>query len=77
MPVTVDLPEEALARLRAEATRRGVSLDELIVALAASLPSESPSGPKRSLAFIGLGASTSGRAARDADEILAEGFGRD
>ena len=29
------------------------------------------------LSFIGLGSSDSGRFARDADEILAEGFGRD
>ena len=27
MTVTVDLPEDVLARLRAEATRRGVSID--------------------------------------------------
>ena len=29
------------------------------------------------ISFIGLGASSSGRFARDADRLLAEGFGRD
>lgn len=76
MTVTVDLPEDALARLQAEAKRRGVSIDQLIAELAEALPAETPpaNGP---LSFVGLGSSTSGRFARDADELLAEGFGRD
>jgi hypothetical protein len=76
MTVTVDLPEDALARLRAEATRRGVSIDLVIAELAAALPAELPVAGRK-LTFIGLGSSTSGRFARDADEMLAEGFGRD
>jgi len=77
MSVTVELPEEALARLRAEAARRQISLDQLITELAAALPAETDPTPRRKLAFVGIGSSTSGRSARDADEMLAEGFGRD
>lgn len=75
MTVTVDLPEDALARLRAEATRRGVSIDSVIAELTTALPAEPPPA-KRTLSLIGLGSSRSGRFARDADELLAEGFGR-
>jgi hypothetical protein len=76
MTVTVDLPEDALARLQAEAKRRGVSIDRVIAELAEALPGETTPA-NRTLSFIGLGSSTSGRHARDADELLAEGFGRD
>ena len=34
MTVTVDLPEDALARLQAEAKRRGVSIDVVVAELA-------------------------------------------
>lgn len=76
MTLTVDLPESTLARLRAEAERRGVSIDLLIAELAEALPAETPE-LERKLSFIGLGSSSSGRYARDADELLADGFGRD
>jgi hypothetical protein len=75
MTVTIDLPEDALARLEAEAKRRGVSIDSVIAELAEALPDQS-SGP-RTFSFVGLGSSTSGRYARDTDELLADGFGRD
>lgn len=76
MTVTVDLPEDALARLQAEATRRGVSIDVVIAELTRALPAET-SPARRTYSFIGLGSSTSGRHARDTDELLADGFGRD
>jgi hypothetical protein len=76
MTVTLDLPADAQARLESEATRRGITLDQLIAELAAQLPAETAS-PRRKRAFVGIGSSTSGRRARDADEMLAEGFGRD
>jgi hypothetical protein len=76
MTVTVELSESTLARLRAEAERRGVSIDVVIAELAETLPPETAS-EKRKLSLIGLGASTSGRRARDADDLLADGFGRD
>jgi hypothetical protein len=76
MSVTVDLPDDVLARLQAEAARRGVSIDSVIAELATALPVE-PHPTEHTLSFIGLGASKPGRFARDADELLAEGFGRD
>ena len=78
MTVTIELPAEAQARLEAEAARRGITLDQLIAELADNLPASTATDPPaRKLAFVGIGSSTSGRAARDADEMLAEGFGRD
>ena len=50
--MTLDLPAEAQARLQAEATRRGVTLGQLITELADSLPAEDPLE-----AFIGCGSS--------------------
>lgn len=58
--VTVDLPEDVLARLQAEAKRRGVSIDLVIAELTATLPAE-PVSAKQTLPFIGLGSSNSGR----------------
>jgi hypothetical protein len=75
MTVTIDLPEDALARLHAEARRRGVSIDVVIAELAQALPTDAAT--PRTLSFIGLGTSSSGRYARGADELLADGFGRD
>jgi hypothetical protein len=72
MNITVDLPKDALARLQAEALRRGVSIDLVI----AELPPDH-ARPKQTLSFIGLGSSNSRRSARDADELLADGFSRD
>ena len=76
MTVTIDLPEDALARLQAEANRRGISIDLVIAELAESLPARSSAGPQ-TFSFVGLGSSTSGRYARDTDELLADGLGRD
>lgn len=63
--------EELAARLTAEAERRGLSAKQLLDELADAAPAA-----RRRLGFVSLGASTSGRSARDADEMLAEGFGR-
>jgi hypothetical protein len=71
--VTVDLPEELLHALRAEAERRGVSID---VVIAESVTEHL--GPRRRLAISAIGSSGGARGrARDADELLDEGFGRD
>lgn len=76
MTLSIDLPDEALARLRAEAVRRGASIDEVIAELAGQLPAQPAEGGRRRLAFAGAGA-----AARDIthriDDLLADGFGRD
>ena len=76
MTLTVEISEDTLGRLRAEAARRGVSIDVLIAELAETLPPET-GREERKLSIIALGASTSGRRARDADDLLADGFGRD
>jgi hypothetical protein len=77
MSVTVELPDDVLAKLTAEAARRGVSIDVVIAELAARLPAPSAPARGRRAAFAGIGASSTGRTAPDTDEILAEGFGRD
>ncbi len=69
--VTLDLPEDALERLRAEADRRGVSVDGLVAELAAALPAQSPRGGRR-LSFIGIGHSGRGDLARRHREVRAE-----
>jgi hypothetical protein len=78
--VTLDLPAEALARLQAEAARRGVGLDVVIAELAGPLPLPvENAGGRRRLAISGVDTSRGrrGRAA-DADDLLAvNGFGRD
>lgn len=55
MGLSVDLPAHALARLRAEATRRGVSIDDVVTALAKTLPDEIADSavPRRRLSFAG------------------------
>ena len=42
MLVTIELPEDVLARLRPEAVRRGVSIDVVIADFATQLPVEVP-----------------------------------
>ena len=76
MTMTVHLHGQLAAALEAEAARRGQSTDQV----AADLLAEqlAPSGKRRrQLAFAGIGESSSGRSAAEADEMLAEGFGRD
>ena len=75
MTVTIDLPAEAQARLQAEATRRGITLDQLIAELADSFPAEGETS-RRKLAFVGMGSSKAG-ITHQIDELLADGFGRD
>jgi hypothetical protein len=79
MSVTVDLPPATLRRLEAEAARRGVGIEIVIAELAEALPAEDAGAApvRRTLAIAGIGASGGqrGRAA-DADELLADGFGR-
>lgn len=76
MTLTLHLDDAVAAALAAEAERRGLTADELAAALlAAQLPK--PTTVHRRLAFAAVGASTSGRGAAEADEMLAEGFGHD
>lgn len=54
MPVTVELEAELLARIEAEAARRGVKIDTVIAEFAAQLPADTDDALT---AFIGCGAS--------------------
>jgi hypothetical protein len=74
MTVTLHLDGAVAEALAAEAARRGQTADQLAADL---LAAQLPGMPRRRLTFAAVGASTSGRGAADADEMLAEGFGRD
>lgn len=76
-PVTVvlKLPEEVIARLQAEAERRGLAVDDLIVAFAETLPTPPDDNNQRHLGFVASGASVSGISDK-IDELLVDGFGR-
>lgn len=80
--VTVNLPDALAGRLAAAAARRGVGVDEIAAELvtAGLAETEAPIGsatpPGGRLGFAGVGASSSGRSASEADDMLAEGFGR-
>ncbi len=77
--VTVELPDDLADRAERAAARRGTSVGEVVAdAVAAGLESEpKPAEKGRKLSFVGLGSSTSGRTAAEAEDMLAEGFGRD
>jgi plasmid stability protein len=76
---SVHLPDELVDRLAVEAARRGISVDALAAeTLAAAFDQPGvPNGPRRHLAFVAIGASGQARGGAEADELLAEGFGRD
>lgn len=59
MTLTIEFSPEAQARLEAEAERRGVSVADLIVALAEEIPepSDTTKTSGHRLGFIGIGAS--------------------
>ncbi len=71
MSITVELPDELAALLVKEAARRSLTPDELAARV---LAEHIPAG--RRLGFVGIGESTSGGTAAEAEEMLAEGFGR-
>lgn len=72
MTLSIDLPEQTLARLRAEANRRGVSVDEVIADLADRLPVDpATAARRRQLSFAGTLEAEEDFAERS-EEILAE-----
>lgn len=72
--ITVEVPEPLASRLAAEADARGISAQDV----ALDTLTERFGTARRRLGFAALGASTSGRRAADAEDILAsEGFGID
>jgi hypothetical protein len=71
MSVPVKLPDELAALLAEEAARQAVTPDELAArVLAEHIPA------RRRLGFVAVGESTSGDTAAEAEDMLAEGFGR-
>lgn len=74
MVVTLDLSEEGMARLHAEAERRRTSVDAVIEEWAASLPTKDQPVRRQQPSFVAMGTSNSGRRATEADDMLAEGF---
>ncbi len=76
--MTIELSDEVLSRLQAEATRRGISVDVVVAELANALPAghASERTGRRRPAFVAVGSSKGGISNR-VDELLADGFGRD
>ncbi len=69
----IEISDEVLDRIGAEAERRNVSRADVLTELAASLPPTH--GGTRVPAFVAAGASESGITDR-IDALLADGFGR-
>ena len=70
MTVTLDLPAEAQARLQAEASRRGITLDQLVAEIADNFPAETAAQPGTLEGFFGSGDSGDpGWASRDLHEL--------
>lgn len=77
MPM-IEVSDEVAVRFAADAKRRGLTVGELLVLLADQLGGAAVENlGRRRLSFVGMGSSNSGRSARDADQTLAKGFGRD
>ncbi len=73
MPITLDLPPDALARLEAEAARRGTTVDALVADLAAGLGSAAPSSDSALDGFFGAGDSGDSEwASRDIHQLRHE-----
>ena len=76
MSTRVHVPDDLAERLATEAQRRHMSVDELATELVAAGLDDAIQ-PRRRLSFVAIGASGSSRGGAEADELLAEGFGRD
>lgn len=66
---TVELPDEVFNGLERAAAERGMTADQL----AAQVLAEQFGPQRRRLSFAAAGASTSGRSAAEAEQLLAEG----
>ena len=55
MSVTVEISDDVATRLKAEAVRRGITTEELLVDLTAELPN--PDAPASPFSFAGIGRS--------------------
>jgi predicted transcriptional regulator len=78
--LTVHLPEDLARRVTEVAEARHVSPEQVAIETISShleaVTSEQPTA-RRHLAFAAIGSSGSSRGSAEADELLAEGFGRD
>ena len=72
MVVTLDLKAEVQARLSADASRRRMTVDQLITEFAEDLPVDPPSETPKRLSFIGIGESGRGDLGRRHREIRKE-----
>ena len=70
---TIEVDEQVAERVVQAAAEQGVAPEQL----AGQVLAEQFAARRRRLAFAGFGASGSSRGAAQADEPLAEGFGRD
>jgi len=70
--LTIEVPDDVAERVNAAAAEQGVAPEQLAgQAVVDRFPA------RRHLAFAAVGASGSSRGGAQADELLAEGFGRD
>ena len=78
--MNVELPDALAAKVVSLASKRGMTVDAVVVEAVEQAVSAAPTAeavpPRRRLALSGVGSSTSGLSHR-IDELLAEGFGRD
>jgi len=76
--LTVHLPEDLARRVTEVAEARHVSPEQVAIeTISSHLEAVTGEQPRRHLAFAAIGSSGSSRGAAEADELLAEGFGRD
>lgn len=71
----IEISNEVLDRIEAEAARRHVTLSEVVTDLADSLPPVRSENGRTAPAFVAAGESGGGITDR-IDELLADGFGR-
>jgi hypothetical protein len=71
----IEISCEVLDRIESEATRRDVSLADVLAELADALPTVRADDDRATPAFVGAGSSGAGIGNR-IDELLADGFGR-
>jgi hypothetical protein len=71
----IDVPNEVLDRIEAEASRRHLTATEVVAELADQLPPVRTESDTRTPAFVAAGESSAGISNR-IDELLADGFGR-
>lgn len=74
--VELHLSDEVVARLEAEAVARRSTIEDVVSDMARRLPAPGTVRTRRRLAFAAIGESTGDKFAGDADQLLAEGFGR-